>query len=82
MKPAVLLLALRPLPLLIYTRDMYGSRLEEAASRMGDPKDVDVLALALYLTCPVWTMDSDFRPSGVPVFSTRSLLEVLERSGP
>jgi predicted nucleic acid-binding protein len=61
----------------------YLSEWKRARSVMGeiDKKDTDLLALALFLGCPVWTRDSDFRkPSVVQLtraYSTGELLKIL-----
>lgn len=77
--PGVLSLALKPLPLTVYPVEMYAAARTAAAGMIGDPKDVDLLALALSLECPVWTMDSDFRAAGIRSVSTAELLRALEK---
>ncbi len=43
-----------------------------------DPKDVDILALALELDIPVWTNDKDFSNiSGLRVLTTSDMLKKL-----
>lgn len=73
-------LSLRLLPLRTYDRGHYHDYLAEARQRIGerDPKDVDLLALALFLNAPVWSNDRDFEVAGVPVYSTAALLAALE----
>lgn len=45
---------------------------EAAMARIGqrDPKDWQVLACSLLLTCPVWTEDKDFFGTGVATWTT------------
>jgi predicted nucleic acid-binding protein len=42
-----------------------------------DPDDVDVLALALKLDCPLWSNDADFEETGVELYTTAQLLRKL-----
>lgn len=68
------------LPLKVYSKDFYADQLEEAKERIGkrDPKDVELLALALKLKAPVWTNDRDFENTGVELFPTAKLFKFLE----
>lgn len=63
-----------------YTRSAYQDCLEEARRRIDDPKDVDLLALALNLEFPVWSNDNDFQAdqARVPVYRTAELLSLLD----
>lgn len=56
------------LPLLIYSRDFYKNQLKSAKEKIGsiDPKDVDILALALKLETHVWSQDKDFEEADYP----------------
>jgi predicted nucleic acid-binding protein len=75
----VLLLALAVLPVIVVERADYERKLPEAARRLGyrDPDDVDVLALALHLSVPVWSNGDDFREARVEWFTTAALLKRL-----
>jgi len=74
-----MLVALEAIPVDVYTRDYYNDRLEEAKHRIKDPKDVDLLALALKTGATVWTNDTDFEQCGVPHLDTAKLVKELER---
>lgn len=78
---ADLYFALVVAPLEIYGRDFYGEKLEEARRRIGerDPEDVDLLALAIKLSAPVWSNDSDYKAAGVVWYTTARLLKRLGR---
>lgn len=77
----MLLAALSLLPLTVYPRRFYRATLKEAGRRISerDPKDVDVLALALKLGAPVWSNDEDFASAGVPRFTTAELLQWVKQ---
>jgi len=77
---ALLRLELDLLPLTIYEKDFYQGQITEATTRIGDrdPKDVDVLALALTLGYPLWSNDHDFEGTGIVLFTTASLLKHLQ----
>jgi len=81
---ALLRLELELLPLTIYEKDSYQSQIAEAAKRIGDrdPKDVDVLALALTLGYPLWSNDHNFEGTGVVLFTTASLLKRFQSEAP
>lgn len=70
---------LAALPLTEWEEDSYYDKVPEARRRIGrrDPKDVDILALALALGAPVWTNDNDFEESGVDWYPTAKLLSLL-----
>jgi len=72
-------LVLDLLPLVVYPRSSYEDHLKEAEERIArrDPNDVDVLALTLKLTCPLWSNDKDFDDVGVERFTTAQLLRKL-----
>lgn len=77
----LLFAALTLLPLTVYPRRFYRAALKEAQRRIGsrDPKDVDVLALALKLGAPIWSNDEDFADVGVPRYTTAELLRWLKQ---
>jgi hypothetical protein len=77
--PERLRLVLALLPLELYPRQVYEAHLEEAERRIAwrDPDDVDVLALTLKLSCPLWSNDNDFEDVGVERFTTAQLLRRL-----
>lgn len=81
---ALLRLEFEFLPLTIYEKDSYKDKITEAKKRIGDrdPNDVDLLALALTLGCPLWSNDHDFEGTGVVLFTTASLLKHLQPEAP
>ena len=58
-------------------------KLGEARRAIGsrDPDDVDLLALALAFSVPVWSNDNDFKDAGVEWYTTARLLRRLGISG-
>ena len=52
-------------------------RLGQAEAQIRDPSDIDLLALALAFSIPVWSQDQDFKTAGVPHFTTNDLLTML-----
>lgn len=78
----LLLVDLKLLPLVVYSRRDYHKHLKEARRRIGarDPEDVDLLALALQLGAAVWSNDRDFEVAGVEWYTTARLLTWLERA--
>jgi predicted nucleic acid-binding protein len=63
----LVLMAAATLPVTLVERADYEPRITEARRRIGrrDPDDVEILALALHLSLPVWSNDSDFADVGV-----------------
>lgn len=57
---------LSDLPIVIYSKKYYATRVEEAKAIVGviDKKDVDILALALKLDVHLWSQDKDFEKAG------------------
>lgn len=55
--------------------DLYGAYEHEARTRLQgrDEGDWPVLAAALAMACPVWTEDTDFFGTGVPVWTTNRI---------
>lgn len=43
-----------------------------------DPEDWPTVALAIVLDCGIWTADADFLGSGVPTWTTETLIAELE----
>jgi len=80
----LLRLELELLPLTIYEKDSYQGQIAEATKRIGDrdPKDVDVLVLALTLGYPLWSNDHDFEGTGIVLLTTASLLKHLQPEAP
>jgi predicted nucleic acid-binding protein len=76
---AVIENALWLLPLTPYTGRIYRKSIAEAVRRIGqrDPRDVDVLALALHLGIPIWSNDGDFQNAGIDCFTTTRLLTMF-----
>ena len=74
-----LLLTLAALPVTVVDPSEYGSRVAQAWHRIRrrDPKDVDVLALALHLALPIWSNDNDFEVAGVKWYTMAELLRAL-----
>lgn len=70
--------ALPLLPLTIYPPATYAGQLARAKGLIQNPKDEELLALALELQLPVWTKDADFEGTGVECFNTGQLLRLME----
>ncbi len=68
------------LPIEIYSRDKYASHILEARALLGarDPADIPLAALALKLGVPIWSNDRDFEDFPTGVFTTASLLKMLD----
>lgn len=58
--------AVQLLPIQTYHKSFYSRQLVAAEKLIGhvDPKDVDILALALHFNCYLWSQDKDFDQSG------------------
>lgn len=58
--------AVQLLPIHTYHKSFYSHQLITAEKLIGhiDPKDVDILALALHFNCYLWSQDKDFDQSG------------------
>jgi predicted nucleic acid-binding protein len=56
----------------------YATKLEAAKRAIAkrDPHDVELLALALAFSVPVWSNDSDFKHTGVEWYTTARLLRL------
>jgi predicted nucleic acid-binding protein len=76
---ADLYFALVVAPVEVYNQDFYKDKLELAEHRIGkrDIDDVDLLALALKLSIPIWTNDKDYNVAGVKTYTTAQLLNKL-----
>lgn len=58
--------------------EKYSSFLPDAAKSLSDKDDVDFIALALRLNCPVWSNDPHLKQqSEVLVFTTAELINLL-----
>ncbi|HMD97028.1 MAG TPA: PIN domain-containing protein [Terriglobia bacterium] len=75
----LVLLAVAALPVTVVEREAYVASISEASRRVGkrDPKDVEILALAIALRVPLWSNDKDFEGTGVEWYSTEDLLRRL-----
>lgn len=75
----MLRLELELLPLVIYKKESYRDFISEARRRIAgrDENDVDLLALALKLSYPIWTNDRDFEQAGPTLYTTAKLLKSL-----
>ena len=73
------MLAVASLPVIVVERAVFEKRIPEARRRIGrrDPDDVELLALALHTSAPVWSNDNDFEDAGVEWFTTAALLAKL-----
>lgn len=71
---------LKLLPIEIYSQHFYESFLKGASKKLSgrDDDDIELLALALKLKIPVWSNDSDFKDSGVEVYTTAKLLKIVQ----
>lgn len=74
-----LLLAIAALPVSVVEETVYASELLQARKLIAqrDPDDVDVLALALHLSLPLWSNDNDFEETGIDWYTTAELLSKL-----
>lgn len=70
--------ALELLPLTVYAPRMYRRSLQKARIQImhRDPRDVEVLALALALNRPLWTNDKDFDETAIHALTTAELLAI------
>lgn len=70
---------LKLLPLRIYQQNYYKDFLHAAARRLSgkDEDDVELFALSIKLKIPVWSNDRDFKNMGVEVYTTATLLKLL-----
>jgi predicted nucleic acid-binding protein len=75
----VVLMAVATLPVTLVERAVYETSVPEATRRIGrrDPDDVEILALALHFSLPVWSNDNDFEGAGVEWHTTADLLARL-----
>jgi hypothetical protein len=75
----LVLLAVGALPVKISARTEYKASISEAEKRIAkrDPDDVELLALAMALSIPVWSNDRDFKGTGVEWLTTEALLKRL-----
>lgn len=75
-----LLYAFDRFPLLSMPPEVYEEKRQHADNLIShrDPKDVDILALALKLDIPIWTNDKDFSNiPGLKMFTTSDMLKKL-----
>jgi predicted nucleic acid-binding protein len=72
-------ISLQTAPVEIKSRQFYEISISKANKLIGkrDPNDVDILALALTLECPLWTNDKDFNDLGLALYPTAKLLKML-----
>lgn len=79
--PGLLKRALSVMPVEVKPRAFYQQHLPKAKALIGkrDIDDVDILALALSLDAPIWSNDNDFKDLGVKVYTTASILALLEK---
>jgi predicted nucleic acid-binding protein len=82
--PDTVLTAVVTLPVVVVDRATYSGSLKEAERRIGkrDPDDVETLALALHLGCPVWSNDDDFEDAGIAWYTTAEILKQLDEAQP
>jgi predicted nucleic acid-binding protein len=75
----LVLLAVASLPVTVVGRDAYAGSIAEASRRIAkrDPKDVEILALAIACRVPLWSNDKDFENTGVEWYTTEGLLRHL-----
>lgn len=69
-------LALSLLPITAHPKTAYKQNIPEADKLIGriDKKDVDILALALFIKCPLWSNDRDFETvEGITLLKTKDL---------
>ena len=75
----LLLAAFRVLPIEWQPADAYQAQQEQALRRIAarDPDDWPTVALALSLALPIWSQDKDLQASGLQVYTTGELLDLL-----
>jgi len=75
----IVLLAAASLPVTVIPEPVYRASISMARKRIGhrDPDDVDLLALALHFSIPIWSNDRDFEDGGVAWYTTAALLAKL-----
>lgn len=80
----VLRMTLLNLPIISLDPEEYEAKRGEAFRRIGkrDPDDVDLLAVALTLTVPIWSNDNDFEDAGVEWYTTAEILKKLKPRNP
>ncbi|MCL5985974.1 MAG: PIN domain-containing protein [Actinobacteria bacterium] len=68
------LLNLKPFP-----KEHYSKFISQASGLMAgrDPKDADLLALALKENIPIWSNDKDYQNTGVKLLTTAELLAMF-----
>jgi predicted nucleic acid-binding protein len=76
----LLLEVLELLPITIYAADHYADELAAARQLLAerDEDDVALAALALKLRIPIWSNDRDYEHFPTGVFTTATLLKVLD----
>jgi predicted nucleic acid-binding protein len=73
--------ALAAIPVEWHALDAYSPFRDQALQRIGhrDPDDWPTVALALALDLPIWSQDKDLEESGVTVYTTGQLLDLLRQ---
>lgn len=76
----VLLEVLELLPITVYTADEYADELAAARQLLAerDEDDVALAALALKFRIPIWSNDRDYEHFPTGVFTTATLLKILD----
>jgi len=71
-----LYLALSTLPISVCDVEFYKDTLKKAERLIGDryPDDIHLLALALKISCPIWSNDRDFDDIRIKIYSTLALI--------
>jgi len=71
--------ALSVIPIEWLDESDYASHREEAERRIAarDPEDWQTVAVALARSIPIWSQDKDVQESGVRIYSTGELIELL-----
>lgn len=68
------------LPLEIVPKEAYNDHIPAASAMVGwrDPEDVELLALALAMGCPIWSNDNDLKElTGIKVYTTAEILQQI-----
>ncbi len=71
---------LKLLPLKVYPAHFYEDFVQRASKKLSerDKDDIELLALAMKLSVPIWSNDRDFQHSEIEIYTTANLLKILK----